>query len=133
MNGGEWVGGLVQSHIKFNIKFSSEGIFMSCMQQRTESLNMGGSRKFLQGVLTIIFSVVINKFFRGPYEPPLRSNWTPWYWYRHPQKAIGPLGSNCFSRVSVPVFYGNSIATCDFGEGFGPPVPPLDLIWFEHL
>ena len=43
--------------------------------------------------------------------------------------AIGPEGSNCFSRGSVPVFLRKHIATYNFpwreGES-GPPVPSVD-------
>ena len=57
--------------------------------------------------------LVINVFHVGPYEPPSRSNWT--------------VGSNCFSRGSVPVFLRKSIATCDFpGVGVRTPYLPLD-------
>ena len=37
-----------------------------------------------------------------------------------PREAIGPLGSNCFSRGSVPVFLRKHITTCDF-RGSGTP------------
>ena len=43
-----------------------------------------------------------------------------------PREAIGPEGSNCFSRGSVPVFVRNHIEICNFlgrGGGSGFPAP----------
>ena len=40
-----------------------------------------------------------------------------------PIEAIGPEGSNCFSRGSVPVFLKKPIPTCDF-QGSKTPNPP---------
>ena len=80
---------------------------------------MRGSRKFRQeGPDNVVFNGM-SVFYRGPYEPPSRSNWTP--------------GSNCFSRGSVPVFLRKHIATWDFlqGRGFGPPLDSsmISLYW----
>ena len=36
-----------------------------------------------------------------------------------PREAIGPNGSNCLSRGSVPLFLREPIATCDFPRGGG--------------
>ena len=63
------------------------------------AVSNGGSR--------IIF-LVINVFHRGPHDP---------------REAIGPLGSNCFSRGSVPEFLMKHIVTCDF-KGIRTPCPP---------
>ena len=70
-------------------------------------VHMRGSKTFYQwGVLTIS-----SKYFtEGRTEPP--------------REAIGPEGSNCFSRGSVPDFLRKPNTTCDFaGRGSGPPVP----------
>ena len=74
-------------------------------------LLMGGSRKFHH-------FLVVNVFHRGPYEPPFRSNWTPW--------------SSRFLRGSVPEFLRKPIATCGFpggggGGGLDPLSPTLEM------
>ena len=51
----------------------------------------------------------INEFYREPYRPPTRSNWTHFR-----------------GRGSVPVFLREPIATCGFSDGGGrTPSPPL--------
>ena len=37
--------------------------------------------------------------------------------YDLPREAIEPKGSNCFTRVSVPIFLRKPIATFDFPDG----------------
>ena len=78
---------------------------------------------------------VFNVFYRGPYEPPSRSDWTP-----YPRGPIASQGG------SVPVFLRKLKATCDFPgvcvcRGSEPPPPPppphpppLDppMAWLEY-
>ena len=58
------------------------------------------------------YFLVINVFHRGPYGPPLRSNWT-----------LGPIASRGWSVLG---FLRNHIANCVLlgGGGSGPPVRP---------
>ena len=62
----------------------------ACADPENSVMRMGVLKTFL----------FINVFHRGPCGPPPRSNWT--------------LGSNCFSRGSVPVIIRKQTATCDF-------------------
>ena len=55
-----------------------------------------------------------------------------------PREAIGPKGSKCFSRWSVPVFRSIPIVTCDFPEGgldplTNPPLDPRMVLCIIHL
>ena len=54
----------------------------------------------------------------GSQSISMRAVWTP-------REAIGPEGSNCFSRRAVPVLLRKPRATCNFPEGWGSghPVP----------
>ena len=63
-----------------------------------------------------IFFLVISIFYRGPYRPPLRSNWTP----------LGPI---FFSKGSLPVPLRKHIATCDFLRGSGQMQPLWICPW----
>ena len=57
----------------------------------------------------LVVVLVIDVFHRGPYVP---------------QEAVGPKGSNRFSRGSIPVFLRKPILTCNFqGGGVRTPVP----------
>ena len=44
-----------------------------------------------------------------------------------PREAIGPEGSNCISKMSVPEFLRKHIATCGFPGGVRTPCPPPPL------
>ena len=71
---------------------------------------MRRSRKFSQGVLKLFKSSLC--FTVGCRDLP--------------REAIGPNGSNCFSRGSIPVFLRKPIATCAFQGGWvWTPAPPL--------
>ena len=76
----------------------------------------GGSDIWGGGGLTFSVCFLIIKFHRGPYEPPLRSNWTH-----------GPIASQ---GRSVPVCLKKSIATCDF-PAWG--LDPLDFSGSAHV